>query len=79
MNMFKLNIDGKEILFLNSWRGTGSGFMHETELYHVFHRYWRCLKQTEMSHQKNQMLNRPNLCSTNLQPNFGLSTALSTN
>ena len=33
MNMFKLNIDGKEIVFLNSWRGTGSGFMHETELY----------------------------------------------
>lgn len=33
MNIHKLNIDGQEITFLNSWRGTGSGFMHETELY----------------------------------------------
>ena len=33
MRMHKLSIDGKEILFLNNFRGTGSGFMHETELY----------------------------------------------
>ena len=33
MRMHKLNIDGKEIMFLNNFRGTGSGFMHETELY----------------------------------------------
>ena len=33
MRMHKLTIEGKEILFLNNWRGTGSGFMHETELY----------------------------------------------
>ena len=33
MDMYKLNIDGKEIMFLNSWRGTRSGFMHETKLY----------------------------------------------
>ena len=33
MRMHKLSIDGKEIVFLNNWRGTGSGFMHETELY----------------------------------------------
>ena len=33
MRMHKLSIEGKEILFLNNWRGTGSGFMHETELY----------------------------------------------
>ena len=33
MRMHKLSIEGKEIMFLNNWRGTGSGFMHETELY----------------------------------------------
>ena len=33
MRMHKINIEGKEIIFLNNWRGTGSGFMHETELY----------------------------------------------
>ena len=33
MRMHKFTIDGKEIMFLNNWRGTGSGFMHETELY----------------------------------------------
>ena len=33
MRMHKLSIDGKEIMFMNNWRGTGSGFMHETELY----------------------------------------------
>ncbi len=33
MRMQKFNIDGKEVLFMNAWRGTGSGFMHETELY----------------------------------------------
>jgi len=31
--MHKLNIDGKEILFLNAFRDCPSGFMHETELY----------------------------------------------
>ena len=33
MGLHKLVIDGKEINFINTWRGTGSGFMHETELY----------------------------------------------
>ena len=33
MRMHRFTIDGKEIMFLNNWRGTGSGFMHETELY----------------------------------------------
>ena len=33
MKMQRFNIDGKEILFLNAYRGTPSGFMHETELY----------------------------------------------
>ena len=33
MNMHKLNIDGREITFLNAWHGTRSGFMHETEMY----------------------------------------------
>ena len=33
MRMHKLNIDGKEILFLNAFRDCPSGFMHETELY----------------------------------------------
>ena len=33
MRMHKLTIEGKEILFLNNWRGTRSGFMHETELH----------------------------------------------
>ena len=33
MRMHKLTIEGKEIMFLNNWRGTGSGFLHETELY----------------------------------------------
>ena len=33
MEMRRFNIDGKEILFMNAWRGTRSGFMHETELY----------------------------------------------
>ena len=33
MRMHKFNIDGREIMFLNNYRGTGSGFMHETELF----------------------------------------------
>lgn len=33
MGLHKLVIDGKEINFINTWRGTRSGFMHETELY----------------------------------------------
>lgn len=33
MGLHRLAIDGKEIIFINTWRGTGSGFMHETELY----------------------------------------------
>ena len=33
MRMHNLSIDGKEIMFMNNYRGTGSGFMHETELY----------------------------------------------
>ena len=33
MGLYRLSIEGKEIIFVNTWRGTGSGFMHETELY----------------------------------------------
>lgn len=33
MGLYRLSIEGKEILFINTWRGTGSGFLHETELY----------------------------------------------
>ena len=33
MGLHRLAIDGKEIIFINTWRGTGSGFLHETELY----------------------------------------------
>ena len=33
MGLHRLAIDRKEIIFINTWRGTGSGFLHETELY----------------------------------------------
>ena len=33
MRTHKLNIDGKEVLFINAWRGCPSGFVHETELF----------------------------------------------
>jgi hypothetical protein len=33
MKLHRLSIDGKEVTFINAWRGTGSGFSHETELY----------------------------------------------
>ena len=33
MGMYRLSIEGKEINFINTWRGTRSGFLHETELY----------------------------------------------
>ena len=33
MGLRQLSIEGKEIVFINTWRGTRSGFMHETELY----------------------------------------------
>ena len=33
MGLRQLSIEGKEIVFVNTWRGTRSGFMHETELY----------------------------------------------
>ena len=33
MGLYRLSIEGKEIMFINTWRGTGSGFLHETELY----------------------------------------------
>lgn len=33
MGLYRLSIEGKEIIFINTWRGTGSGFVHETELY----------------------------------------------
>ena len=33
MGLHRLAIDGKEIIFNNTWRGTRSGFVHETELY----------------------------------------------
>jgi len=31
--MHKLSIEGKEIIFLNNYRSSPSGFMHETELF----------------------------------------------
>ena len=33
MGLYRLSIEGKDIIFTNTWRGTGSGFVHETELY----------------------------------------------
>ena len=33
MGIYRLSIEGKEIIFNNTWRGTRSGFVHETELY----------------------------------------------
>ena len=33
MRTHKLTIDGKEVLFINAWRGCPSGFLHETELF----------------------------------------------
>ena len=33
MSIYRLSIEGKEIIFNNSWHGTRSGFKHETELY----------------------------------------------
>lgn len=33
MGLHRLSINGKEAIFYNSWRGTASGFVHETELY----------------------------------------------
>ena len=33
MGLYRLSIEGKEIMFINTWKGTRSGFTHETELY----------------------------------------------
>jgi len=33
MGIYRLSIEEKEVIFVNTWRGTGSGFLHETELY----------------------------------------------
>lgn len=33
MALYRLAIEGKEIIFINSWHGTGSGFVHDTDLY----------------------------------------------
>ena len=33
MGLYRLSIEGKEIMFINTWKGTRSGFAHETELY----------------------------------------------
>jgi len=33
MDIKEFSIDGKKVLFINAYRGTGSGFAHETELY----------------------------------------------
>ena len=33
MSIYRLSIEGKEIIFNNSWHGTRSGFLHETKLY----------------------------------------------
>ena len=33
MGLYKLTIEEKEIIFVNTWRGTGSGFVHETKLF----------------------------------------------
>ena len=33
MDLHRLSIEGQEITFINTWKGSRSGFMHETELY----------------------------------------------
>ena len=33
MGLHRLAIDGEEIIFVNTWKGTRSGFRHETELF----------------------------------------------
>lgn len=33
MGLHRLSIDGKDVIFTNTWRGTRSGFVHETKLY----------------------------------------------
>ena len=33
MGLHRLSIDGQEVTFINTWKGTRSGFQHETELY----------------------------------------------
>ena len=33
MGIYRFSIEGNNVEFSNSWRGTRSGFMHETELY----------------------------------------------
>ena len=33
MGLHRLSIDGKDVIFTNTWRGTRSGFAHETELF----------------------------------------------
>ena len=33
MGLHRLSIEGQEVIFINTWKGTRSGFQHETELY----------------------------------------------
>lgn len=33
MGLYRLSIEGQEVTFINTWKGTRSGFQHETELY----------------------------------------------
>ena len=33
MGLHRLSIEGQEVTFINTWKGTRSGFQHETELY----------------------------------------------
>lgn len=33
MELKKLNVQGKEVEFVNAWRGTRSGFKHETTMF----------------------------------------------
>ena len=53
MEIKKLNIEGREVEFVNSWRGTRSGFAHDTNLFingvhraeatcHYLNRTWEC-------------------------------------
>lgn len=51
--LWKRKVNGREVLFVNSWRGTRNGFAHDTELFidgmcygsntaHYINRTWEC-------------------------------------
>lgn len=53
MELKKLNVCGREVEFVNNWRGTRSGFAHDTTLFingiervtatcHYINRTWEC-------------------------------------